>query len=671
MPPARDLYDPIKDGEIRVLEIKPGAFDEPIHCTLSPCLLDDNPTYDALSYTWGDPSARAPINVDGHVFMATTNLESALRYFRDPEITRVLWVDAVCINQEDIPERGMQVQQMRRIYKEAKDVMIWLGPPELAAREIRDDQHAHAETESTVSSTSNHFASLKLLADWCQIARRGETEWPHLDSENKDKWRDALQCEFWKPLRNPYWCRLWIIQEVALAKNPTVHCGSHSISFDDLIFAIRYASSCGTRYSVTSGEEHWLDEYSYGIKGLVHSRANVAENKSLLLSEVLEIIGPHIAVTDPRDRIYGLLGLANSCDIIPDYTLSRTQVYTQAAKNILSSGNFNYLGVFSGDESTSSNDAPSWATDLDLIAEHSFGVRPLTIYDNDKYCYKAATDLTSNLRFHDNDRVLSARGVIVGDIDTCGQVMDANTHSHFEILGQWEDTMLRRFRCDHLVASQSENSGTIMGVWDSWKKRIRSANSSWAPNWGPISDTTLGGWSEGTLDTDDWETSILNLRQARGSMKHQESYVAGGTLTEAYCRTLLMNKILSESDTLERFYDDHVPEYNEDMCKPTPTELKRMSMLRESRMFDKNLEEAIRGRRLFITSKGHIGLGHQQVEKGDVLCVLSGSPVPHILRLHGDYWTVVGQCYSHGLMNGEIGKALECGEVTSQMFEIR
>ncbi|KAK6607425.1 hypothetical protein H4I96_03660 [Botrytis cinerea] len=608
MPPARDLYDPIKDGEIRVLEIKPGAFDEPIHCTLSPCLLDDNPTYDALSYTWGDPSARAPINVDGHVFMATTNLESALRYFRDPEITRVLWVDAVCINQEDIPERGMQVQQMRRIYKEAKDVMIWLGPPELAAREIRDDQHAYAETESTVSSTSNHFASLKLLADWCQIARRGETEWPHLDWENKDKWRDALQCEFWKPLRNPYWCRLWIIQEVALAKNPTVHCGSHSISFDDFDFC--------------------------------HS--------SLLLSEVLEIIGPHIAVTDPRDRIYGLLGLANSCDIIPDYTLSRTQVYTQAAKNILSSGNFNYLGVFSGDEITSSNDAPSWATDLDLIAEHSFGVRPLTIYDNDKYCYKAATDLTSNLRFHDNDRVLSARGVIVGDIDTCGQVMDANTHSHFEILGQWEDTMLRRFRCDHLVASQSENSGTIMGV-----------------------DTTLGGWSEGTLDKDDWETSILNLRQARGSMKHQESYVAGGTLTEAYCRTLLMNKILSESDTLERFYDDHVPEYNEDMCKPTPTELKRMSMLRESRMFDKNLEESIRGRRLFITSKGHIGLGHQQVEKGDVLCVLSGSPVPHILRLYGDYWTVVGQCYSHGLMNGEIGKALECGEVTSQMFEIR
>ncbi|TGO59941.1 hypothetical protein BOTNAR_0154g00170 [Botryotinia narcissicola] len=341
---TKELYHPLKDGEIRVLGIEPGTFDEPIHCTLSPCLLDDNPKYQALSYTWGDPSIRAPITVDGHVSMATTNLESALRYFRDPKITRVLWVDAVCINQEDITER---------------DVLIWLGPPELPTRGLRDDEDSHVETESTIPSTSNHFKALKLLAGWFQSVERGETKSPHLDFENKDKWRDALQCEFWKPLKNTYWTRLWIIQEVALAKNPIVHCGSHSISFDDLIFGIRYASSCGTYYAVASDEDHWLDEYSYGIKGLVHSRVNVATNKSLLLSDILEIIGPHILVTDPRDRIYGLLGLAASCDIIPDYTLSKTQVYTQAAKHPLSSGNFDYLGVFSRGQDSSSNNSQS------------------------------------------------------------------------------------------------------------------------------------------------------------------------------------------------------------------------------------------------------------------------------------------------------------------------
>ncbi|KAF7952593.1 uncharacterized protein EAE97_002090 [Botrytis byssoidea] len=265
---TKELYHPLKDGEIRVLGIEPGTFDEPIHCTLSPCLLDDNPKYQALSYTWGDPSIRAPITVDGHVLMATTNLESALRYLRVPKITHVLWVDAICINQEDIPERGMQVQQMRHIYKDAKDVLIWLGPPELSTRGLRDDEDPHVETESTIPSTSNHFKALKLLASWFQSVERGETKCPHLDFENKDKWREALQCEFWKPLKNPYWTRLWIIQEVALAKNPIVHCGSHSISFDDLIFGIRYASSCGTHYAVASGEDHWLDEYSYGIVGI-------------------------------------------------------------------------------------------------------------------------------------------------------------------------------------------------------------------------------------------------------------------------------------------------------------------------------------------------------------------------------------------------------------------
>ncbi|KAF7952594.1 uncharacterized protein EAE97_002091 [Botrytis byssoidea] len=376
-----------------------------------------------------------------------------------------------------------------------------------------------------------------------------------------------------------------------------------------------------------------------GIKRLVHSRVNAATNKSLLLSDILEIIGPHILVTDPRDRIYGLLGLAASCDIIPDYTLSKTQVYTQAAKHLLSSGNFNYLGVFSGGEDSSSNNSQSWATDFDIIAKHSFGVRPLTIYDNDVCCYKAATDLTPDLRFHDNDRVMSVRGVLVGDVDTCGQVMDADMHSHFEILSQWEDIMVRRFRCDHLATSASANSGTIMDVWDSWKTRICSANVSWHENWGPISDKTLGGWR--------------------------------GTLTEAYCRTLLMNKILSESDTLERFYDDHVPVRDEDMCRPTPTEFKRTSMLRESRMFDKYLKEVTKNRRLFVTSKGYIGLGHQRAEKGDRLCIFNGSPVPYILRQHGDYWILVGQCYAHGLVTGEIGEALERGEATSQIFEIR
>ncbi|TGO83835.1 hypothetical protein BPOR_0586g00070 [Botrytis porri] len=132
-----------------------------------------------------------------------------------------------------------------------------------------------------------------------------------------------------------------------------------------------------------------------------------------------------------------------------------------------------------------------------------------------------------------------------------------------------------------------------------------------------------------------------------------------------------MNKILSKSDTLERFHDEHVSEYNEDMGRPTPTELEEMSMLRESRMFDKYLEEVTRNRRLFITSDGYIGWGHQQVEKCDKLYILHGSPVPFVLRPCGDFWIVVGQCYAHGLMNGEIGKALEREEVTSQMFEVR
>ncbi|KAF7908152.1 uncharacterized protein EAF01_003907 [Botrytis porri] len=196
---TRQLYHPLKDGGTRVLGIEPGTFNEPIHCTLSPHLLNENPTYQALSYTWGDPSIRAPIKVDVHLFTATTNLESALRYLRDSKIPRVFWVDA-----GDIPERGMQVQQMRRIYKDARDLIIWLGAPELPTREMWGDEHLDVETEDASSSTSNQFDALRLLASRFQSVERGETKWPHLDLENKDKWRDALQNEFWTLSKNLY-----------------------------------------------------------------------------------------------------------------------------------------------------------------------------------------------------------------------------------------------------------------------------------------------------------------------------------------------------------------------------------------------------------------------------------------------------------------------------------
>ncbi|KUI62365.1 Heterokaryon incompatibility protein 6, OR allele [Cytospora mali] len=125
-------YQPLNTylNEIRLLSLQPSKnIDGPITCSLNTVSLDDKPLFEALSYVWGDATATADIFVDGVAFSATTNLHDALEHIRprtgDP---RIMWIDAICINQNDDSERNHQVPLMQRIYSEAAAAVVWLGP---------------------------------------------------------------------------------------------------------------------------------------------------------------------------------------------------------------------------------------------------------------------------------------------------------------------------------------------------------------------------------------------------------------------------------------------------------------------------------------------------------------------------------------------------------------
>jgi hypothetical protein len=122
--------------EIRTLTLIRGEFDDPIQCSLQTVSLDDHPTYTALSYVWGDVRDNSPISVDGTVFLATENLKLALQYIREVHRDIVLWVDAICINQNDTYERNNQVSLMGTLYSEAKEVIIWLGEADETTDEL-------------------------------------------------------------------------------------------------------------------------------------------------------------------------------------------------------------------------------------------------------------------------------------------------------------------------------------------------------------------------------------------------------------------------------------------------------------------------------------------------------------------------------------------------------
>jgi hypothetical protein len=121
------VYSPLAAGEIRVIELEPCAdTSAPIFCRLRHVPLDDFPEYEAVSYTWGSEKPVCKIRVDEGGFWVAPNLEAALVQFGARAI-RTLWIDAICINQNDWDKRSKQVQLMSRIYEQCKRLLVWLG----------------------------------------------------------------------------------------------------------------------------------------------------------------------------------------------------------------------------------------------------------------------------------------------------------------------------------------------------------------------------------------------------------------------------------------------------------------------------------------------------------------------------------------------------------------
>jgi hypothetical protein len=117
----------VQKKQIRLLDLLPGRWIDPISCSIRTVCLAEEPIYDALSYVWGNLQDTVPITVDEETFDATRTLTAALRRLRSSSDTRTLWVDAVCIKQDDKEEKAQQIRIMGQIYQSARTVQVFLG----------------------------------------------------------------------------------------------------------------------------------------------------------------------------------------------------------------------------------------------------------------------------------------------------------------------------------------------------------------------------------------------------------------------------------------------------------------------------------------------------------------------------------------------------------------
>lgn len=289
---SKFLYAPMNPNsqEIRLIVLKPPR--EPgdvIRCALIRESLARDIQFEALSYRWGEEYDDQEIFVDGLRVPVRKNLRDALCHLRCTQ-DRTFWIDALCIDQSNIEERNHQVGQMSQIYKKSWRVLIWLGLK-------GEDSHLALDFITLVGEDSK--AVYRDLATFTGFGRELK----------------AVR----RLCQRSYWQRLWIIQEVIVARKARIQCGFDYTSWDDFD-RFQYAFEQGR--ILTPEDDDFTDlRDSLPFK---LDRHQVARPK---LKDILEEYCTS-QCSDPRDKIYGLVGLANDSKTLKiDYSKSFFHMY--------------------------------------------------------------------------------------------------------------------------------------------------------------------------------------------------------------------------------------------------------------------------------------------------------------------------------------------------------
>jgi hypothetical protein len=147
-------------------EIQCELFEYPLHHSRG------NHLYEALSYVWGEPADKLPILMHGHSFSVTVNLHAALQRLRNHVMQRILWVDALCINQDDQEEKEHQIQAMTTIYGKASRVIVWLGEAADDSDKALEDIRIAGDSEIAFQSSYKHTERQSLEGPMLALLQR-------------------------------------------------------------------------------------------------------------------------------------------------------------------------------------------------------------------------------------------------------------------------------------------------------------------------------------------------------------------------------------------------------------------------------------------------------------------------------------------------------------------
>jgi hypothetical protein len=324
------IYERLPQGEfIRVLKLQPGKTEDDIECSLE--IIDigtSEDSYEAISYVWGSANDTIDVKCNGLHVPITASLANALRNFRYPFEPRLLWADALCINQRDDQEKGHQVKRMGQVYANAKCVLVWLGC----------DVNNVAEDTFALICEANTYFKYSLVKAGKKASRMELFEKPYPINIDQSGWSGVV-----KLFEFPWFKRVWTVQEVATAAEYRMFWGSASVDIADVleicVWFYRKQDFYSTVRRIVGSIQYRTQRdialyFYYNTQRPVswqQSRAGLAylavNYKEKTLCQVLGA-SRNLKATDPRDHVYAFLGCSVAKDdegrtlVEADYTSS-------------------------------------------------------------------------------------------------------------------------------------------------------------------------------------------------------------------------------------------------------------------------------------------------------------------------------------------------------------
>jgi hypothetical protein len=573
-------YSPLDSDqkEIRLLILQPGSSDSILCCTLEQAFLDTwpPPAYETISYVCGDQTIRATINLDGSEVRVPATSEAALRRMQLESRPRTLWIDSICINENDVDERGHQVGMMFEIYTRTFHNLIYLGPD-------------RCDIPLFIASMGDLLHEISIeTRGYADFVKMLDESWGKRDEPDVPFSIDIKQSGLVEFFENSWFSRLWIVQEASLSPMSTCYTSRHHFALAPVLriaewlnhkwFQMPDLTPAQVRGIMNAVSIFDSADRTYGI---LYRRQNT-------LWDFLDTFNQFLTF-DPRDQVFALVGLwqmhtrasALPALLKPDYKISVPVVWTNASKFAIQETNdlwsLRDVCVFGRED-----DWPSWVPVIDR-------------------------QLKSNMKWLELARSFRA------DAESPMRLYNLDDGSGtLEVLGFLIDEV------SNVISTPEPFTASAASAFMASAEDVRFT-SAWVENLGHDLATRAG--------------IVL-----AGGIKFGNERATDEQALQGY-------------ESFKRYLKNH----NSCPLREKELEPRASDEERAAGRYFESLKYAATCRAVFHTKDGHLGLGPEVTQPGDIVAILYGCQWPVVMRplaIPGEY--IFLECaYVYGIMDGE------------------